>query len=138
MYEVGDKVWIFTPSSKTGLSQKLMHNWHGPYEIVKKLSTVNYNVKLIGDEWKIQNVHVNRMKRFTDPDDRETNNGDLEVETVGDGEIVKVLDMRSRNDSNRLEKHYFVQFENGETRWIKESDLSDSELVKEFEQSKRQ
>ena len=36
-YEIGEKVWIYNPSSKPGLSGKLLHNWHGPFKIIDKL-----------------------------------------------------------------------------------------------------
>ena len=29
-FMIGDKVWVYTPKTKKGLSRKLMHHWHGP------------------------------------------------------------------------------------------------------------
>lgn len=34
-YTEGDRVWLYTPVTKPGLSAKLTHHWHGPYEIVR-------------------------------------------------------------------------------------------------------
>ena len=41
---VGDRVWVYTPKTKNGLSKKLLHKWYGPYRIVKQLSPVHYQV----------------------------------------------------------------------------------------------
>jgi len=47
--------------------------------------------------------------------------------------VVKILDvMRTRNDSKRLEKHYFVELESGETKWVGEKDIKDFKLVSDF------
>lgn len=40
-HTIGDKMWIYNPSTKPGLSTKLLHNWRGPYVIIDKLSDVN-------------------------------------------------------------------------------------------------
>ena len=69
-YELGQKVWIYTPKTKKGLSKKLRHNWHGPMRIYKKMSPVTYKVKLPNNSWIATTVHVNRMKPYYDPDER--------------------------------------------------------------------
>ncbi|CAC5402754.1 unnamed protein product [Mytilus coruscus] len=45
-YAIGDKIWVFNPSTKPGLLTKLLHNWHGPYVISDKLSDVNYKIQM--------------------------------------------------------------------------------------------
>lgn len=64
-YEQGEQVMVWTPSRKKGRSTKLLHRWHGPYEIVSKLSDVNYEIKIQakGGHY-IDTVHVGRMKRY--------------------------------------------------------------------------
>ena len=57
-YEPGQRVWLFTPNNRKGLSSKLVHNWHGPYRIEEKLSPVNYRL----DNGDI--VHSDRLKTF--------------------------------------------------------------------------
>ena len=44
VFEVGQRVWVYTPRTRKGLSKKLMHNWLGPYRIVEKLSPVKFKV----------------------------------------------------------------------------------------------
>ena len=41
-YYVGDRVWIYNPKTKVGLSKKLLHCWDGPYRLVEKLSPVTF------------------------------------------------------------------------------------------------
>ena len=137
-YDIGEKIWVFNPSTKPGLSTKLLHNWHGPYIIIDKLSDVNYKIQMCDSKKSEQTVHVNRIKHFVDPDDRPvTDEGDIgsNIDSIenNDNTMVKILDtMRSRNESKRLEKHYFVQYENGETKWVKENDIKDFAIINDF------
>lgn len=41
----GSKVWVYIPKSYKGLSRKLLHNYHGPYRIVEKLSPVHFRLR---------------------------------------------------------------------------------------------
>ena len=66
----GQKVWIFTPKTKKGLSKKLLHNFHGPYRAVDKLSPVHYRLRTCSNKPVTSIVHANRMKHFVDPNDR--------------------------------------------------------------------
>ena len=47
VFEVRQRVWVYTPRSRKGLSKKLMHNWLGPYRIVEKLSPVHFKLRTI-------------------------------------------------------------------------------------------
>lgn len=77
---VGEKVWIFTPKTYKGLSKKLLHNFHGPYRIVEKLSPVNYRVRTCNNKPVSTIVHANRMKHFIDANERP-----IEAPTADDG-----------------------------------------------------
>ena len=66
----GQKVWVFTPKTYKGLSKKLLHNYHGPYRVVEKLSLVHYRLRTCGNKPVSTIVHANRMKHFVDPNDR--------------------------------------------------------------------
>ena len=66
----GSKVWVFVPKTKKGLSKKLLHNYHGPYRVVEKLSPVHYRLRTCSNKPVSAIVHANRMKPFTDPNDR--------------------------------------------------------------------
>ena len=42
-YTVRHRVWVYTPKRRKGLSTKLLHNCHGPYSILEKLSLITLN-----------------------------------------------------------------------------------------------
>ena len=69
-YEIGSKVWVYTPKTKKGLSKKLSHNFHGPYRIVNKLSPVHFKLRTLDNRVVSVPVHANRLKPFYDPADR--------------------------------------------------------------------
>jgi len=69
-FELGDRVWVYTPKTAKGLSKKLLHNWHGPYRIVKKLSPVHFYLRAKNNKKVNFTVHANRMKHYVDPNKR--------------------------------------------------------------------
>ena len=69
-YEVGQRVWVFTPTRQKGLSPKLMSRWHGPFRIIEKLSQVHFRLRTLDNDLVTTTVHANRMKPYNDPDDR--------------------------------------------------------------------
>ena len=44
-FKDGQKVWVYIPRTKKGLSKKLLHNWLGPYRIVEKSSPVHFRLR---------------------------------------------------------------------------------------------
>ena len=64
---MGQRVWVYTPRSKKGLSKKLLHNWLGPYRIVEKSSPVHFRLRTDTNKKVTFAVHANRMKPFVDP-----------------------------------------------------------------------
>lgn len=52
-----------------GLSKKLLHNYHGLYRIVEKLSPVHYRLCTCTNKPVSTTVCTNRMKLFIDPND---------------------------------------------------------------------
>ena len=71
--EIGQQVWLYSPNTKTGLSSKLTHNWHGPFRILAKRSPVNYLLERNEERKTRQVVHINRLKPFISPDVRPSN-----------------------------------------------------------------
>lgn len=43
-FSPGDKVWVWTPVRRRGLSEKLLKRYFGPYTILRRISDVNYEV----------------------------------------------------------------------------------------------
>jgi hypothetical protein len=56
---------VYRPIRKKGRSEKLLHPFHGPFVIAKRLSAVNYAVYSTRDKKKrIDQVHVCNLKHF--------------------------------------------------------------------------
>ena len=70
LYDVGSRVWVYTPKKRKGLSKKLQHNYHGPYRIVAKLSPVHFKLRTLDNRPVSVPVHANRIKPYHDPTDR--------------------------------------------------------------------
>lgn len=80
-------------------------------------------------------VQINRLKPFTNLNCRtDRDEAEMQEQLSSDNDnVVKILDvMRTRNDSERLEKRYFVELESSETKWVGEKDIKDFKLVSDF------
>ena len=66
-YDIGSRVWVYTPKSRKGLSKKLAHNYHGPCRVVAKLSPVHVRLCTRDNKPVSVPVHANRMKPYYDP-----------------------------------------------------------------------
>ena len=66
-FKEGEKVWIHNKERKQGLSPKLQTKWQGPYQIIEKVSPVNFKVKLVDGSKAPFVVHSNRLKKFHEP-----------------------------------------------------------------------
>ena len=73
-YAPGDLVWIYTPVRKVGLSEKLLKRYFGPYQVLRRLSDVTYEVQDFDPSSRRRKpkdvVHVLRMKPYHDPDEQ--------------------------------------------------------------------
>ncbi|XP_044164848.1 uncharacterized protein LOC122948816 [Acropora millepora] len=67
LFEIGQRVWVYTPKTKKGLSKKLLYNWFGPYRILEQSSPVHYRLRSKNNKKVTFAVHANRMKPFVDP-----------------------------------------------------------------------
>ena len=67
LFEIGQRVWVYTPKTKKGLSKKLLYIWFGPYRIVEQSSPVHYRLRSKSNKKVTFAVHANRMKPFVDP-----------------------------------------------------------------------
>ena len=59
-FQVGEKVLVLVPTSEC----KFLAKWQGPYEIVEKVSPVNYKVRQPGRRRGEQIYHVNILKKW--------------------------------------------------------------------------
>ena len=65
-FEVGDRVWLYTPVVPKGRTKKFASFWKGPYTIIDKPGEVNYKIQLIGGTQALT-VHRNRLKPCYSP-----------------------------------------------------------------------
>ncbi|KAM7305531.1 DDE-type integrase/transposase/recombinase [Ixodes scapularis] len=70
-FQPGDRVWVWTPIRRRGLSEKLlMKRYFGPYKVLRRLGDLNYEVMPDGTRTssrrppRPQVVHVVRMKPY--------------------------------------------------------------------------
>ena len=66
-FKDGEKVWVHNKQRKQGLSLKLQTQWQGSYQVIKKISPVNFKVQLVGGSKAPFIVHSNRLKKFHEP-----------------------------------------------------------------------
>ncbi|GFU95480.1 hypothetical protein TNCV_4788151 [Trichonephila clavipes] len=70
-YAPGDLVWVYTPVRKVGLSEKLLRRYFEPYQVLRRLSAVTYEVQDFDPASRKRKlrevVHVLRMKPYHDP-----------------------------------------------------------------------
>lgn len=57
-FQLGERVWIYTPKNHRGLCKKLAHNWHGPYRIVEFLSPVHCILRAVDNRRISTTAHV--------------------------------------------------------------------------------
>ena len=55
----GDRVYLYQPARRPGLSAKFFCPWTGPHQITAKFSTLNYEIQ--DRKAKKQIVHINRL-----------------------------------------------------------------------------
>jgi transposase InsO family protein len=60
-FEVGQKVLVYDPTTKVGLSRKMTVRWKGPYIITEKVSDVNYVIHMGG---KVVRLHKHRLRPY--------------------------------------------------------------------------
>lgn len=66
-FEVGDRVYVYDPRTKTGTSSKLSHHYYGPFEISQVCGPVTYKIKKNMGRGRLEDVvHVSRLKQFFD------------------------------------------------------------------------
>uniref|UniRef100_A0A1X7V9V9 Integrase catalytic domain-containing protein n=1 Tax=Amphimedon queenslandica TaxID=400682 RepID=A0A1X7V9V9_AMPQE len=56
----GDMVWLYSAVTSPNSHRKLYHHWTGPYQILSKLSHLNYKIAPTNDLRKTSIVHFDR------------------------------------------------------------------------------
>jgi hypothetical protein len=68
-YKFGERVYMFVPDTKTGLTNKMRSRWHGPYQILMRIGLLNYRImrRLEDNTIETRLVNVRRLKPYTEP-----------------------------------------------------------------------
>lgn len=71
-YDPGDLVWLWTPTRKRGLCEKLLAHYVGPFVVLERISELNYRMARLHSNGrrssKTEVTHVARLKPFTPRD----------------------------------------------------------------------
>ena len=68
--KVGAKALVLPPTDKN----KLLMGWKGPYEVVEKLSLLDYRIRMAGKE---KSFHINMLKQYLEREyDQEVQSND--------------------------------------------------------------
>ena len=65
-FAAGDKVWLYNPRRRKGLSPKLQSPWEGPYTVIEKVSEVTFRIRR-GQRGKPKIIHADRLWRYHGP-----------------------------------------------------------------------
>ena len=146
-YEIGEKIFIFTPDSKQKISNKLRSRWHGPFTVESRVSPVNYRVtrRLENGIIETRLINVRRMKLYTEP-------SPLSIES----QRLAAIPINEEEDSDEMEfdveeirgkkihegiAYYLVKwagYDENENTWEPVSNLTNSrEYVNEFEAKRK-
>jgi hypothetical protein len=64
-YSAGELVWLYVPCVPLQMSRKLKSPWVGPFRILNRVSTLNYELRSEVTNKKLKYpVHVNRLRKF--------------------------------------------------------------------------
>ncbi|GFS49285.1 transposon Ty3-I Gag-Pol polyprotein [Trichonephila clavipes] len=66
-FREGDKVWLWNPKRRKGLSAKLQTNWEGPYTVLKRLNDVVVRIQK-SPHSKPKLIHYNRLAPYLGQD----------------------------------------------------------------------
>ena len=135
-YAPGDKVWIDARNLAISQpSRKLTHKRLGPYEIVRRIGPLDYEVR-IPRAWKIHPVfHVELLKSHPKdqiPGRAPANPPPVEIDGEEEFEVAEVLDARIR----RRKVEYLVRwkgYDDANNTWEPEGNLENAqEKVQDF------
>ena len=134
-FEVGKKVWLLKGSTTKNIKKKLADQMLGPFEIVKKVSSLAYELKLPNNMRCHPVFHVSLLEpyhenEFVNRNTKRRRNVNLTVDTF---EKIpdKIVDMRTYRGKNR----FLISWKGldyNENTWVDEDQIYDKQLIQEY------
>ena len=105
-FEVGKKVWSLKGNTTKNVKKKLADQMLGPFEIVRKVSSLAYKLKLPSNMHCHPVFHVSLLEpyfenEFADRNNRKRKNIKLTTDTI-DKVPERIIDMRTYRGKNRF------------------------------------
>ena len=139
--KVGDKVWLKRPDLLPKGPSKLTNRKLGPFKIIEKTGPVSYKLEL-PDTIKCHNVfHISNLEPYNerefDESSASTNTRITSIATDTEGkEPLKIVAAKVVNNK----PFYFILWKGlpaTECTWLSEEEISDPQLVQEFNRTNR-
>jgi hypothetical protein len=89
---VGDMVYLHVPNDTPGLARKFVTRFRGPYNVVEKISPVNYTINI---DKKNVTVHIERLRKVVQEDNMKKWNEEIESATQ---ELLVYNNLRKKLD----------------------------------------
>ncbi|KAK5577875.1 hypothetical protein RB653_002823 [Dictyostelium firmibasis] len=143
-YEEGDLILIKRSKLNTfkidiGDEFKLLPNYCGPFKIVKRLSSLNYQIRLVNRKNGLRKIHVDDIKPYIEEDRILFTKRDVEKHSQLKDDIESIIDKRCRkyrNNNSRIEYKVRYKFSNEDhDEWVPLHYIENcQELIKKFEE----
>lgn len=129
-------------SEKERKSDKLKPKWFGPFQVIKRLSDLTYELMLPKSMKRVHNVfHIEKLRYYYHNMAKfaSRNAPPPPPDEVIDGdelyEVEKVLQWKKHGDQFLVK---WVGYPSSDNQWLKRSDLKCDDLIEEFENKRKQ
>jgi len=134
-FQVGNKIWLLKGSTTKNVKKKLADQMLGPFEIVEKISSLAYKLKLPSNMRCHPIFHVSLLEpyhenEFENRNERKRKNINLTTDTF-DKVPEKIVDMRKYRGKNRFLVSW-KRLDSDEDSWIDEDQIYDKQLIQEY------
>jgi len=134
-FEVGKKVWLLKGSTTKNVKKKLADQMLDPLEIVRKVSSLAYELKLPSNMRCHPIFHVSLLEpyyenEFADRNNRKRKNIKLTTDTINKVP-ERIINMRTYRGKNRFLVSW-KGFDSIEDSWIDDDQINDRQLIQEY------
>ena len=134
-FEVGKKVWLLKRSITKNVKKKLADQMLGPFEVLRKVSSLAYELRLPSNMrchpvFNVSLLEPYYENEFTNRNNRKRKNIKLTTDTIAKVP-EKIIDMRTYKGRNSF-LVYWKDLDSVEDSWIKEDQINDRQLIQEY------